>query len=103
MFCTDTLAVFLTHLYLIVSHSDQQKLAASSCHLEIHTYRICSAIRPSFFPSKHSQKSRSVLQDGSRSLGLLRKAKACIIAKFHGTDLGIYSHFREGKALSYSH
>ena len=28
--------------------------------------------------------------------------KIRIIAKFHGTDLVIHSHFREGKTLSYS-
>ena len=44
-----------------------------------------------FFPSKkkQSQRSRSVLQDGSRSLGLFRKGKIGIIAKFHRTDLVI--------------
>ena len=28
--------------------------------------------------------------------------KTCIIAKFHWTDLIIYSHSREGKTASYS-
>ena len=32
-------------------------------------------------------------------MGLLRKG---IIANFHGTDLVIYSHSREGKTLLYS-
>ena len=35
-------------------------------------------------------------------MGLFRKAKTHIRAKFHWTDLVIYSHSREGKTLSYS-
>ena len=65
-------------------------------------YHISSVIRQSFFPSKTSQKSRSVLQDGSRSLELFRKGKTCTIAKFLKTDLVICSHSGEGEALSYS-
>ena len=42
-----------------------------------------------FFLSKQSQRSRSILEDGSRSLGLFRKGKIDIIAKFHRTDLVI--------------
>ena len=34
--------------------------------------------------------------------GGFRKGKTHIIAKFHGTELVICSHFREGKTLSYS-
>ena len=65
-------------------------------------YRISSAIRWSFFIPKLSQKSRSVLKDRSRSLGLFKKAQTCILAKLHRTDLVICSHSREGKTLSYS-
>ena len=36
-------------------------------------------------------------------MGLFRKGKTKIIAKFYRTDLVIYSHSREGKTLSYSH
>ena len=61
-----------------------------------------------FFPSNQSQKSRSILQDGSRSFGLsykrgidlwecLGRVKTCIIAKFHRTDLVICSHSGEEK------
>ena len=39
-----------------------------------------------FFLPKQSQRSRSVLQDGSRSLGLFRKGKIGITATFHRTD-----------------
>ena len=60
-------------------------------------YCISSVIRISLFPPKQSQKSRSILEDGFRSLGLFRKGKICIIGKFHRTDLGICSHSREGK------
>ena len=45
-----------------------------------------------FFSFQNNPKdlvSRSVLQDGSRSLGLFRKGKNGIIAKFHRTDLVI--------------
>ena len=52
-------------------------------------YRISSVIRRSFFLPKQSQRSRSILQDGSRSFGLFRKGKIDIIAKFHRTDLVI--------------
>ena len=38
---------------------------------------------------KQSQRSRSVLQDESRSFGLFRKGKIGIIAKFHRTDIVI--------------
>ena len=54
-----------------------------------YVYRISSVIRPSFFLSKQSQRSRSVLQDRSRSFGLFMKGKIGIIAKFHRTDLVI--------------
>ena len=39
-----------------------------------------------FFLSKQSQNSRTTLQDRSRSLGVFRKGKTCIIAKFQRTD-----------------
>ena len=44
-----------------------------------------------FFIPKQSQTSRYVLQDRSKSLGLFRKGKTCIIAKFYRTDLVIYN------------
>ena len=55
-----------------------------------------------FFPFKQSQKSRSLLKDGSRFFGLYRKGKTLIIAKFHRTDLVVCSHFERGKTMSYS-
>ena len=56
-----------------------------------------------FFPlPKQSQISRSVLEDGSRYLGLFRKGENHIIAKFYRNNLVICSHSREGKTLSYS-
>ena len=42
-----------------------------------------------FFLPQQFQRSRSVLQDGSRSLKLFRKGKIGIIAKFHRTNLVI--------------
>ena len=39
-----------------------------------------------FFLPKQSQRSRSILKDGSRSLRLFRKGKTCIIAKLHRAD-----------------
>ena len=50
-----------------------------------------------FFLPKQTQRSRSIFQDESRSLGLFRKGKIGIIAKFHRTDLVIWSHSRGTK------
>ena len=60
-------------------------------------YCISSLIRQCFFLPKQSQKSRSILSDGSRSLGLFRKGKTRITAKLHRTDLIICTQSREGK------
>ena len=68
----------------------------------LESYHISSAIRQNFFLPKQSQKPRSILYDGSRSLWLFREGKTHIIAKVHKTDSVICSHSREGKALSYS-
>ena len=65
-------------------------------------YCISLVIRRSFFLPKQSQKSRSILQDGSRSLGLFRKGKTGTIAKFLRADLVICSHSREGETPSYN-
>ena len=64
-------------------------------------YRISLVIRRIIFLPKPSQRSRSVLKDGSRSLALFRKGKIGIIAKFHRTDLVICSHSRGTKNPSY--
>ena len=53
----------------------------------IYCISSVSVIRQSFFSSKTVQKSRSILQDESRSLGLFRKDKTDIIAKIQGSDL----------------
>ena len=74
----------------------------SSGKLHVHIHHISLIIRHNFFLPKQSQKSRSVLQDRSRSLGLFRKGKTRIITKFRRTDVVICSQFREGKTLSYS-
>ena len=70
---------------------NQCNLLKQTLHLlgDKQTYRISSVIRRSFFLPKQSQGSRSVLQDGSRSLGLFRKGKIGIIAKFQRTGLVI--------------
>ena len=60
--------------------------------LILQGYRISSVIRQSFFRPKQSHRSRSISEDGSRSLGFFRKGKTCIIlfiAKFHVTELDI--------------
>ena len=54
-------------------------------------------IRQSFFLSKQLKKSRSILQDESRFLGLFKKGSSHIIAKFHRIDVVIWSHSKEGK------
>ena len=52
--------------------------------------------KPKFiFLPEQSHRSRSILYDGSRSLGLFRKGKTGVIANFHGPDLVICSHSRE--------
>ena len=51
-----------------------------------YIYHIFSVSRWNFFKPKHFLKSRSILLDGSRSLGLIRKGETCIITKFQRTD-----------------
>ena len=46
-------------------------------------YHISSVIRQSYFLPKQIQKSRSILKDGSRHLGLFRKGKTRITANLH--------------------
>ena len=65
-------------------------------------YHISSVIRPSVFLPKQSQKARSVLLEGSRSLELFRKGKTGIIVKLRSTDLVICSHSRGRITPSYS-
>ena len=65
-------------------------------------YTVFLRLYDEFFLPKQSQKSRSILLDGSRSLGLFRKGKTSIIAKLHRADLVICSHARERNTLSYS-
>ena len=56
-----------------------------------------------FFLPKQFQISRSILQDGSRTLGMFKKGKTLIIAKCHRADLPTFcSHSTEGKTLFYS-
>ena len=50
-----------------------------------------------FFPSRTIPKSRCILEDGSRFLGLFRNGKTGIIAKFQRTDLVDCSHSRKGE------
>ena len=49
-------------------------------------YRISLVIRWRLFLPKTTPKSRSISEDGSRSLGLFWKCKIRIVAKFHSTD-----------------
>ena len=68
-----------------------------SCSVPKHL-TISLVIRQDFFfLPKQSQKFRSILYDGSRSLGLFRKGKSLIIAKIHRTDSFTCIHSREGK------
>ena len=67
-----------------------------------YPYLVCKKLpyffgyKAEFFPSKSVPKSRSII-DSSRFLGLFRKGKTSIIAKFHRTDLVLCSHSRERK------
>ena len=74
----------------------------SACFYIIYTLYFFSYKTDFFFIPKPSKKSRFVLQDRSRSLGWFRKGKSSIIAKFHRTNLVIFSRSRERKSLSYS-
>ena len=66
-------------------------------------YCISLVIRQYFLSFQNNAKNlESFLQDGSRSLGLFRKGKTRIIAKFHRNDLVICSHSRERKIPSFS-
>ena len=62
-------------------------------------YCISSVIRQIFFLPKQSQRSRSVLPDGSGSLGLFRKGKIGIIAKFRRTAGCPRSGKKSGKKI----
>ena len=61
--CLHVVSLFLMH------GEDKYKPSLSY----IVMYRISSVIKRSFFLPKQSKRSRSVLQDGSRSFGLFRK------------------------------
>ena len=74
---------------VVKATSDAQNLPHRSYLPLSPDYRISLVIRQSFFLPKQSQRSRSVLQDGSRSLGLFRKGKIGIIANCYRTDLVI--------------
>ena len=65
-------------------------------------YNSSKSIKERVLSFQTSQKSKSVLQDGSRSLGLFRKGKTSITAIFQWTDLVICRHFEERKTLSHS-
>ena len=54
----------------------------------MENYSIFSVIRQSFFSFQNNPKDLDP-SNGSRSLGLFRKSKSCIVAKFHRTDLVI--------------
>ena len=54
--------------------------------LPMKEYPFCYKTGFVFLP-KESQKSRTIIKDRSRSWGLFRKGKTCIIAKFYRTDL----------------
>ena len=47
------------------------------------SYHIFSVVRQRVFFFQNNPKNLDVFQDGSRSLGLFRKGKTRIIAKFH--------------------
>ena len=90
----------VTYTALLSFHS-KHKLEAlkRSCH----NYRIHSSIREFFSLPKQSQKSRSILQDGSRFLGCLGREPPTI-ATLYATDLNIIGvlNFWRQQTLSYS-
>ena len=63
-----------------------------ACYVNFYfAYRTSSVLRQWFFLPKHCQKSKS--------LGLFRKGKIRIKAKFHISDLVIWGHSREGNPV----
>ena len=63
-----------------------------------NTYHIYSVIRQGFSLPKQSQRSRSILQDGSRSLRLVgRKKNNILYLNFTNNKIGICSNFEKGK------
>ena len=86
-----SLSMSISHLYF-TSYNFSPILLWIISELLRYYYRISSVIRHSFFLPKQSQTS----------LGLFWKGKAHIIVKFHGRDVVICSHSREGRTSSYS-
>ena len=68
----------------------------------VNAYHISPVIRVFSFQNNSKNLDPSYNVHGSRSLGLFRKSKTHIIAKFHGADLAICSHSKVGKTPSYS-
>ena len=62
----------------------------------VDRYAYFSGFKTEFFSFQNNPKNLDP------SLGLFRKCKTCITAKFYGTDFIICSHSREGKTSSYS-
>ena len=67
--------------------SGNESISSTTYRMARRSYRISLVIRRIIFLPKQSQRSRSILKDESRSLGLFGKGKIGIIAKFHRTDL----------------
>ena len=67
-----------------------------------HKFNFFSGYKTEVFFFQNNPINLDPSYDGSRSLKLFRKGQTHIIANFHGTDLFICSHSREGKTLSYS-
>ena len=104
---THTVAKFQRTDLVVCSHSrDEKSLSCSRITMVAKTPTgvTSKTIKKSrsIFPSKTIQRSRSISKDGSRSLGLFRKGKTHIVAKFQRIDLVVCSHSREEKSLSCS-
>ena len=63
------------------------------CFFPLRVYHISLVIRQSF-SFQNNAKNLDLSYDRSRSLGLFRKGKVPITAKFHTTDLTIWGHSR---------
>ena len=67
------------------------------------TYYIFSVIRQRFFSFQNNPKNLDLSYKTDLDLlDFIRRVETCFIAKFHRTDLVIFSHSREGKTPSYS-
>ena len=95
---------YLEHCYIIATQDlSSYRIVCLTAYCPQKTYPYVFTFKTEFFfLPKQNKKSRSLLLDGSRALGLFRKGKTQFIAKFDMTALVICSRSKEEKRQSYS-